>query len=164
MLVVHAINKEVIIVFLLFYCLVPDRDMLGLISKNEASLVITRKLQRHAMAVNLLGRVHVKLNNLVLFKLWCSATVDQSVTWNSVYTSEKRANCMTWLRVMCFSNLLCIYVVVVRLCVFAYSSRIYEPICTKNGMYIPWDQKGISERSKFRRIVQSLSPGEGGLW
>jgi hypothetical protein len=68
-LVVHAINKEVIIVFLLFYCLVPDRDMLGLISKNEASLVITRKLQRHAMAVNLLGRVHVKLNNLVLFKL-----------------------------------------------------------------------------------------------
>jgi hypothetical protein len=33
------LNNKVVIVFLLWYCLVLDRDMFGLISGNEVSLV-----------------------------------------------------------------------------------------------------------------------------
>jgi hypothetical protein len=43
---------------------------------------------------------------------------------------------------------------------FTYSSRTL--ICTKLGMLIPWEQEEILERSKLRRSVLSLSPGEGG--
>jgi hypothetical protein len=60
---------------------------------------------------------------------------------------------------MCVCVCVC---VCVRGCVFAYSSRMNVPICTKLGMFIPWDQEVILEMSKLRRIVLSSSPGEGG--
>jgi hypothetical protein len=45
--------------------------------------------------------------------------------------------------------------------VFAYSSRTDIPICTKLGMFIPWDQEEISERSKLQKNVLSSGHGEG---
>jgi hypothetical protein len=53
-------------------------------------------------------------------------------------------------------------IVGVYICMFAYSSREYKPICTILGMLISSDEKENLGRSKLRKSVLSLSPGEGG--
>jgi hypothetical protein len=45
---------------------------------------------------------------------------------------------------------------------FAYSSKMDIPICTKLGMLIPWDQEENIGESKLRKSVLSSIPGEGG--
>jgi hypothetical protein len=43
----------------------------------------------------------------------------------------------------------------------SYSSRTDEPIYTKLGMHVPWDQERILERSKLQKSILISRPSEG---
>jgi hypothetical protein len=59
---------------------------------------------------------------------------------------------------VCMCVCVCVCVCV---CMFAYNSRTDKLTCTKLGMFIPWNEEEISERTELWKSVLGSKPGEG---